>query len=81
MAKYRVSFIYDRHDNRMRAEVEVPDCAPFIKLKTAIRDTLRVNGWPEARDVIMMTSAVTISCVEAGIPKTDEYKNLDILAP
>lgn len=79
MATYNVSFQYDRHGNRRRENVTIPDCVPHMARNRAIKYTLMTMGWLEACDVIIAEKAVTISAVEAGIPNTDEYSSIDIL--
>lgn len=80
MAIFKVSFCKDRHGNRARAEVELPDCVPYSARSRAVRATLQVQGWAEAHDIIFIAEPCSISAVEAGIPNTEAYRNLDILA-
>lgn len=80
MATFHVSFCKDRHGNRERAHVTLPDCVPLAARSRAICATLQVQGWTEAHDIIYITKPVTISAVEAGIPDTEEYAHIDILA-
>lgn len=66
MATYNVSFQCDRHGNRRSENVTIPDCVPRSSRKMAIKSRLRVMGWPDACDVVIMEKPEFISAVECG---------------
>ncbi len=66
MGKFTVCFISDRHGNAETREVCIPDAVPANSVKMAIKYQLQANGFPEARDVVIMRNATSFSAVECG---------------
>lgn len=64
---FNVQFIADRHGNACSMLVELPATVPANQTITAVKARLRVNGFPEAKDVVVQQAGNILTAVECGV--------------
>ena len=64
---FNVQFIADRHGNACSMLVELPATVPANQIPMAVKARLRVNGFSEAKDVVIQKEGNIFTSVECGV--------------
>lgn len=64
---FNVQFIADRNGDVCSMLVELPAAVPANQIIMAVKARLRVNGFPEAKDVVIPQTGNIFTAIECGV--------------